>query len=141
MSFRSAILTHALPHIPSASFTRQALTASLTTLSKDHPDYRSAPLSDEVLDTLYGSERGAEKELVARWADEGVSVVRGPLGAVQHGNGESSSGADKGKGKVVDRIRTRLERRLDFSGDVGEHLVEVSSQTSAIVSQYPRETI
>lgn len=165
MSLRSTILTHALPHIPSTSFTRQALTASLSRLPSTHPDHRPGDISDTVLDTLYGSERGAEKALVRRWAEEGVRVVQGreqgrqgeemgtgtgterrvgegngkaelgvggasgPGGATMMGTGK---GRERGRGRVRDRIKARLERRLTYSGNVGEHLVEVSAMVLCI---------
>lgn len=144
MSLRNAILTHALPHIPTTSFTRSALTSSLAQLPKEHPDHRAEAISDQLLDTLYGPDRGPEKELVRRWADEGViTAIRGP-----HAGGEASgSAAASGAGKrtVTDRIGERLARRLRYSGMWGSilsryvHLLLDLLHTPQHHGSYPRQ--
>jgi hypothetical protein len=102
MSLRSTILTHSLPLLPTYSFTRQTLTHALSSLPPDHASYRPEPLSDSVVDTLFGPGPSAGKALVEAWEDEGLSRM------------------DKGKG-----VGDMLERRLSYSAEVGEHLVEV----------------
>ena len=124
MALRSSILTHALPHLPITSFTRQALLTSLSRLPTDHPDYRAEGISDSVLDTLFGDGRGAEGALVGAWADEGVREIRGDL------KGEGEAGTSSWKGTRA-RIGERLGRRLEYSARVGEHLVEVCSSSWA----------
>jgi hypothetical protein len=71
-------------------------------LPSDHSSYRPEPLSESVVDTLFGPGPSAGKALVEAWEHEGLSRM------------------DKGKG-----VQDMLERRLSYSAEVGEHLVEV----------------
>ncbi|GFZ50649.1 hypothetical protein JCM24511_08407, partial [Saitozyma sp. JCM 24511] len=108
MSLRSTILTHSLPLLPTYSFTRQTLTHALSSLPSDHPSYRPEPLSESVVDTLFGPGPSAGKALVEAWEHEGLSRM------------------DKGKG-----VQDMLERRLSYSAEVGEHLVEAYALLSS----------
>lgn len=100
-SLRSTILHHAIPLIPTHSFTRRTLLQSLPSLKPDHPDYRSV-LEDSVVDTIFGNGQAPGKALTAAWEEEGLKAMQG------------------------ENTRERLKSRLGHSAVVGEHLVEVS---------------
>ena len=101
-SLRSTILQHAIPLIPTHSFTRQALLRSLPSLKQDHPDYRPA-LEESVVDTIFGSGQAPAQSLTAAWEEDGLASMQGK------------------------DARQRLKSRLSHSAVVGEHLVEVSA--------------
>lgn len=109
MSIRAKILTHSLPLLPTQSFTRQTLSLALSRLPSDHPDHQAEPVSETVLDTVFGDGNAASKALVQRWEEEGVDSMLA----------ESSS-----TGRILE---ARLKSRLTHSAEVGEHLVEVSN--------------
>lgn len=127
MSLRTSILTHALPLISTHSFTRAALSASLTRLPSDHPDARSTPVNEAALDTLYGEGNGAALALVQRWAEEGSKTMMSPSDGSSLAEGSASASSAKGKGREQ-RLGDMLARRIDYSAEVGEHLVEVSEE-------------
>ncbi|RXK37659.1 hypothetical protein M231_05071 [Tremella mesenterica] len=105
MSFRQTILNHSLPLIPKHSFTRSTLSYSLSSLPTSHPSYRP-PLEDSVIDTIFGPGHIACKALVDAWEEEGLKR----LSIVESGSEE--------------KLEDILKRRLKYSYEVGEHLVE-----------------
>lgn len=107
MSLRTKILSHSLPLLPTHSFTRQTLSLALSRLPSGHPDHQAEPISETVLDTIFGDGNAASKALVQRWEEEGVNTMLA----------ESSS-----TGRIME---ARLKSRLTYSAEVGEHLVEV----------------
>jgi ubiquinone biosynthesis protein COQ9 len=106
-TFRTQILRNALPLIPTKSFTRQTL---LTSLSSLPPSSSTAPSSthtdhDAILDTIFGAGPSAPaKALLEAWEQEGATQMQ-----------------------KLGEIEERLEERLAYSAEVGEHLGEVSS--------------
>ena len=105
-TLRTTILRHALPLVPTHSFTRQALVNALPSLPPSHPDHRDA-LPESVIDTLFDAGSSAPAQaLVSAWEEEGLTSLQG-----QH-------------------VRDRLRHRLSYSSQVGEHLVEVRDTRS-----------
>ena len=138
-SLRASILHHSLPLLSTHSFTRHTLTLALASLRPDltssstplhanteqeastkrtkstkvsrskqktHTKAEASSLaSDNVLDTLFGSGTAPARALVRAWEDEGISKIT------------------QRPGDMRDRLRSRLE----YSAQVGEHLVEVSA--------------
>ncbi|KAL1412070.1 hypothetical protein Q8F55_003067 [Vanrija albida] len=101
MSLRSAVLAHALPHLPRTSFTRAALSTALASLPPSDAQHRP-PLSHDVVDTLFGPGAAGPRALVRAWEDAGLEGMRGAKGSV----------------------KDVLGARLAYSASVGEHLVE-----------------
>ncbi|MDN9015580.1 hypothetical protein Q0P45_13915, partial [Staphylococcus aureus] len=71
MSLRSAVLAAALPNLARTSFTRSALSSALASLPPSTPEHRAAPLSDDVVDTLFGPGSSGPRALVRAWEDAG----------------------------------------------------------------------
>ena len=108
-SLRSIILHHSLPLLPSRSFTRQTLAIALSCLPPSHPDHRSTPLSDSIIDTIFGNGPTAPGHaLVDAWQEVGVGGMEGAS------------------------VRERLKSRLGYSAGVGEHLVEVCDNMTGL---------
>ncbi|ORY31922.1 hypothetical protein BCR39DRAFT_479444 [Naematelia encephala] len=108
MSLRATILSHSLPHLPTHSFTRSTLVHALTALPPSHPDYREPQVVENAIDTIFGPGNvGAAKALVEAWEDAGRDDMTGKQGG----------------------LKEILQRRLEWSAAVGEHLVEVSCIT------------
>jgi hypothetical protein len=163
MALRSKILTHALPLIPTHSFTPSTLTYSLSSLSKSHPDYQDGPVSDSIIDTLFGGDVGAKKALLQAWEQDGLRSMTG-TNALASGSGSvsgpSSTSSDNGPQETSSnmsdnptigapsgyappnettasdgyRLRQMLASRLDYSSRVGEHLVEAYALLSSPAS-------
>lgn len=132
MSLRTKLLTHALPLIPTHSFTPLALTHALSALPTSHPDHQAESLSDTVLDTLFGSDVAAKKALVGAWEEEGLREMRSfEIDGAPGGAGPSTT--QRGGGQVM--LREMMGRRLEYSARVGEHLVEVSGVHSSYIQR------
>ena len=103
MSLRQSILTNALPHIPRHSFTRQALLCVTP--------------RPELLGSIVGD--NPERALVAQWAAEGLRAM---------GDGRQVSKGKSQRDVDFEAVKRALERRIRWSSDVGEHLVQVRSR-------------
>lgn len=160
MALRSKILTHALPLIPTHSFTPLALTQSLSSLPTSHQDYRPDNIPDAVIDTLFGGDVGAKKALVQAWEKDGLSSMTRNTLVHDHSSGSgtragtnavASSSTNPGPptGGITEterlRLREMLFSRLEYSSRVGEHLVEayasLTSPSSTPSIPLPSKTI
>ena len=134
MSLRALILQHSLPLLPRHSFSRQTLSAALQSVQSGPENAETAhsflesasptattrrdPIGldrlddigrENVIDTLFGSGTIAPaRALLDAWQDAGLSAME----SSEHPQSDVSG---------------RLERRLEYSAGVGEHLVEVGS--------------
>ncbi|WWD22323.1 hypothetical protein CI109_106814 [Kwoniella shandongensis] len=101
MSLRPQLLSSALTHLPVHSFTRPSLVRALRDVKPDISD------PEAVIDTLFGpGSVGPTKALVERWEEEGRGVMQ------------------SGEGREGDGLEVVLRKRLEYSSQVGEHLVE-----------------
>ncbi|WVO14890.1 hypothetical protein L204_102529 [Cryptococcus depauperatus] len=102
MTFRIQILADALMRVPSSSFTRTTLVSAVRSLRPEVSD------PEGVVDTVFGSGQvGPVQDLVNAWEKVGKSMMAGV-----------------GEGKDRKGYAEILSRRLSFSSQVGEHLVE-----------------
>ncbi|GHJ85898.1 hypothetical protein NliqN6_2300 [Naganishia liquefaciens] len=100
MRQRQTILAHALAHIPRQSFTQRALV--------------SAGAQPECLEAVLGA--NPERQLVREWEKQGLRAM---------GGGEARKMGGKAQREVdLGRVRGALAKRLEWSGKVGEHLVQ-----------------
>ncbi|ORX33559.1 hypothetical protein BD324DRAFT_639285 [Kockovaella imperatae] len=127
MSLKTTILQYALPLLPKYSFTRDTLSLALQQIrSVEQPLAPSRAVSrdfahtsqldsigrENIIDTLFGTgTTSPAKALVESWQVEGLKSV--------------DSGHDRAS------LTERLERRLEYSSGVGEHLVEAYALLSA----------
>ena len=106
MSLRSKILQHALPRLPTHSFTRHNLSLALTSLPPSHPDYRPDPTPEGMIDTLFGEGLLAPGQaLTEAWEKEGRDGMQ--------------------RADVQEGVSGILRGRLRWSAAVGENLVQV----------------
>ncbi|KAK8845378.1 hypothetical protein IAR55_006091 [Kwoniella newhampshirensis] len=118
MSLRPQLLTSALTHIATHSFTRPALLHALRSLRPEVSD------ADSVLDTIFGAGSvGAGKALVERWEEEGRKVMLKQEASDSRAK-DGNVGVGVGVGAGVEGLEEVLRRRLNYSSLVGEHLVE-----------------
>ncbi|KAK4683651.1 hypothetical protein P7C73_g6584, partial [Tremellales sp. Uapishka_1] len=120
MSLRSAILSSAIPLLPNHSFTRQTLVDSLASLpaSSSSSSFSSSSSSssstanpESIVDVLFGTGNSSpSKALFEAWAEAGRK--------------DMTNVVEQGVGGM-------LERRLEWSSRVGEHLVEAYALSSA----------
>ena len=100
MSLRRSILTDALAHIPRHSFTRQTLLC--------------ATPQPELLASVVGEK--PERALVSQWAAEGLRAM---------GEGRQVLKGKSQRDVDFEAVKRALERRIRWSSDVREHLVQV----------------
>jgi hypothetical protein len=111
MALGKTILINALTNVPRYSFTRQAIIAAHT-----DPD---------LVESIFGKGIEPERALVREWEEQGLKAIAPRT--EQSGEGVSVT-VPKGKSqREVDfeALRAALERRIRWSSNVGEHLVQV----------------
>ncbi|WWC85556.1 uncharacterized protein L201_000420 [Kwoniella dendrophila CBS 6074] len=112
MALRSQILTTSLPLLSTHSFARPTLIQAVRQLKPEISN------PDAILDTLFGSGSvGPSKALVERWEEEGLKVMS-----------NSSDPTEK------ESLGAVLKRRIEYSSNVGQHLVEAHANLTTPTS-------
>lgn len=111
MSLSKSILSKAIKNVPRYSFTRQALLAATSSTEQS-----------DLLESVFGSGIEPERALVREWEEQGLKAIAPTPSSsvtVTVPKGKSQREVD------FEALRSALERRIRWSSDVGEHLVQV----------------
>lgn len=110
MTLSKTVLSNALAFVPRYSFTRQALLAAT-------PQAAQA----DLVESLFGTGEEPARNLVREWEEQGLGAMALPA---TEGKGIIARGKAQ---REVDfaALKSALGRRIQWSSDVGEHLVQV----------------